>query len=399
MNSLPFKKIVFLLLVLVLSVKSGLSQSFELNDQPSRIGYFFPNDDSSVYTGMQSILLGNAPISYITMFPSYTSVKKRALALRDGEGADGYLLEGNIDLVFPIAMGRNQMKHWKQTTKLSFRYNPGIRMTLGSSNPIYPTNQKVGFMGEWIFWNSHVKKSIKKYDPYYYVNKDNWKATTTPLKMANLEVSVMHFSNGQPPGTVYSDSFGNFRNDYISGDFSTNYVNIKAVFSNLSGNNLFSMSLAGQRDMSFGGAFNFNDAQIKKYGQWRLQNSMQIRFKPKNTKSLKKWEDPVKGKVYRLPRNFIAYRIRLENEWILDNDLSEFQGSNKYRYSGHLFFEMNPLNYRAVGVIIHAFYGRDFFNIRYDDVVIGGGVGLSFTLSKYYPPRFDSKQILLGAIR
>jgi len=67
--------------------------------------------------------------------------------------------------------------------------------------------------------------------------------------------------------------------------------------------------------------------------------------------------------------------FRSELEYIL-GDLSKFDGSNKYRVGIHGYLTYVPSTTNEIGFIIHAFWGSDYLNIRFDDVVFIGEVGL-----------------------
>ncbi len=366
-------------------------------ESPLSIGYYAKNNDRSVYTGMQKILWGNHPISYIFLLPKYYGID-RTIPLRDGEGQNQYLLEGNIDLTFPVMQGRNQSSHWAQTNRLSFHYNPALRMTLDSSNPIYPTNQKVGVKWEWVFKNSHTKKSIIQNDPFFYSSKDDWQSTGQGFKMWNLELNIMHYSNGQPPGSNFVDSTnGTGRNDYLYGDFSTNYINAMLIRSSLNLDHLFSLGIGFQLDGGIGETFTYTDDQRAAYGYYRQVGFIQYRSSPKiygrTWKWLKKkrdfvvWNDFKNNSVYKV-KKLIEHRFRFEWEWILDQDLSNYNKTQNYRFSSHLYYQLNFIKARSMGLLLHFFAGRDYFNIRYDDPIYGGGViGFTFNLRKYTPPR------------
>lgn len=354
------------------------------NDEP-RIDYYEKNTDNSVYSGMHKILWGNHPISYVLLLPHYFGID-RAVPLGDGEGQNQYLIEGNIDLTYPILQGRNQSRHWNQSNKLSFHYNPALRMTRDSSSPIYPTNQKVGLKWEYIFSNNYTKKDILKNDPFFYASRDNWKSTSGSFKMWNLELNVMHYSNGQPPGSNITDSLtGITRNDYRNGDFSTNYVQALFIRSILNQDHLFSFGIGAQLDGGIGDTFAYTEDQEGAYGHWRLNGFVQYRSTPHAYGKAILWSDFRNQKIYKV-KKLIEHRFRLNYNFILD-DLSNYNKSQEYRVSAHFIYQLNFIKARSAGLVFHFYTGRDYFNIRYDDVIYGFGFGCSFNLMKYRPPR------------
>lgn len=121
------------------------------------------------------------------------------------------------------------------------------------------------------------------------------------------------------------------------------------------------------------GGLVFSPEQIEHYGKLRFEYQFDYYTGPVGKKQFYQRE----------------WHFRLKGEYIADNVdrfVPNIQNSNKkYRFSNHVFIEYRPLVSRSVGYMIHGFYGRDYLNIRYDDIVFIGMIGITFSMDKYYP--------------
>jgi|GEM_PF-852518 len=395
------KKILFVALNLWLTTTAYAQVRGRHSSDESRkdtiITIYDEGGDSTVYTAMKRILTGVQPISYVAPLP-YFKAQERIIPLRFGEGQNGYILEGWIDLAFTLLQGRAQMDHFSQTSRVSFRYAPAVRMTRDNSSNLIPTNQKVGFQIEKVLWDSYTRNFVvdKRGNRFEYANNNRWLRQDHSLHQIHAIFNALHYSNGQAQG-VYASPEDSIlgRNDYIKGDFSTNILNFSLVYSYYN-NYLLSASLGYQRDSHWGGPFTYLEEQRGRYGMNRIIGFLQYRSRP--TANLIKHSISVKD-IYH-DRNYRVkllweHRIRFDFEYILDN-LDRFNRSKEYRFSGHLFYELNPLRSRTAGFIVHLFYGRDYMNIRYDDIVFAAMAGVSFTLTKYRHPRFNPNRYVIG---
>lgn len=387
----------YLTLIYSLLVLKGFAQDTSSRGRnipnPVIITAFEDNRDGSVYTGMFEIYKGIQPISYISLFPDYRPIE-RPYPLLDGEGKNGYLLEGNIDQTFTLMQGRNQANDFFQRMRFAFRYAPAIRMTTDSSNPIYPSNQKVGFELSFAAWDNYRNKQefagakdLLRYDT-------TWIEKAEPFQVLHLILQANHFSNGQRPGAVRYNA--PLRNDYLKGDFSTNFISLMGIYSYYTRNHaLYSIGLGYRTDGELGDALAFNPAQNNRYGKQRILFLGQVRTSPKWTFFNKRfrWVDRRTDKAY-IVKGKLSHRFRLESELVLGN-MQRFERSKNYRLGAHLFYEMDFLRWRTANVVFHLYRGRDYYNIRYDDIVWGGGMGLSFSLMKYKPPRLKSHTFIV----
>ena len=394
------RKILICGLVLWLT-KSSIAQtqgkhSREEPKNDTLITIYDDDGDSTVYTAMKRILTAVHPISYVAPF-MYFKPQERPVPLRFGEGQNGYILEGWIDLDFTLLQGRSQMDHFSQTSRVAFRYAPAVRMTKDNSSNLLPTNQKVGIQIDKVLWDSYTRNffSDRRHNRFEYADSTRWLRENHPLHQLHATFNALHYSNGQPEG-VYASPEDSLigRNDYIKGDFSTNILNFSLVYSyyNIY---LLSASLGYQRDSHWGGPFQYIEEQRGRYGMDRLIGFFQYRSKPTGNPLRRSIvvKDIYHNRNYRV-KLLWEHRIRFDFEYILDN-LDRFNRSKNYRFSGHLFYEMNPLRSRTTGFIVHLFYGRDYMNIRYDDVIFTAMFGVSFSLKKYRHPRFNPNQYVI----
>jgi hypothetical protein len=67
--------------------------------------------------------------------------------------------------------------------------------------------------------------------------------------------------------------------------------------------------------------------------------------------------------------------LRTELEYIVD-DLSKWRSSNLQRWGAHAYLTYMPSVTNEVGLMAHGYYGRDYLNIRFDDVVFIGELGI-----------------------
>lgn len=331
--------------------------------------------DTTYYGEIQRAWKAMQGLSYAVVAPVGIPLGDRRLPLRDGEGVDGYLLEANFDFRFALMMGRPNAD-WSilRRMRLTFDYRNNLRMTLDDSKPIVPYSNDVGLGYEFAFRDSK--------SGWFWQDKDP--STRIPLKdqeklnFTTLSVQVHHYSNGQRSGFYYYNADSSqFRNDYLGGDFSTNFVKIQIAQSwgDNSNHSLINVILAYQKD--FGGvdtALSFSPEQDQAYGKNRLKATIDwySGVNTKNIKHLRQWH------------------IRGSLEYILDKDLSNFDANiigtdNKYRLSGDLYLEWRPLMNRTVGYMAHFYMGRDYLNIRYDDIIFMAQAGITLALDKYYP--------------
>lgn len=386
-----------LIVILYVILSQAAAQSPASHHRVPTITAFNLQADSTIYSALQQLVNAGQPVSYLG-FVAVTPIE-RPLPLRFGEGANGYILEGVTDLSFLLLEGRRGNKHWQQTSRLSFRYAPGVRMTRDNSSNVIPTNQKVGFVVDKVLWDNFTGAFFteSRGNTYDWERRSFFGERKT-LQTVSVSLVAMHYSNGQPTGTYASVSDSLIgRNDYIKGDFSTNVLQASLTYHRLSVyGNLLSVNVGYQDDGNWFGPFSYLEAQDKRYGYSRITGYAQWITRPhRNPFGHEVDVFGRDGRTYRIDPKW-EYRLRFEYEYIL-GDLSLFNRSQDYRFNWHLYLEGRPLRSRSLGYLIHVYRGRDYFNIRYDDVVWVFSGGISFTINRYLNPRFHPDKAILNA--
>ena len=355
----------------------------------------FDETPGNIYGGMQQIITANWPVSYVSpLLLRFTPLRKRNVDLQFGEGQKGYILEGVTDLQFLLGQGRPTSNHFWQTTRFTLHYAPAVRMTYDNSSNLLPTNQKIGLQFDKVLWDNYTKNSLFNNRSLALDNEkiDFWKREKDPLQIVYLTAFAMHYSNGQPEGVWYNNDPSFNRNDYLSGDFSTNMISVSATYARFY-KNLFSVNLGYQNDANWFGPFVYIREQNARYGHHRITGFAQWLSKPLRH-PLRATATVVgsDGNYYVVDKKW-EWKIRSEWEYILGN-LKNYPGK-KYRLNTHLFIEGMPLRSRAVGYIAHFYLGRDYFNIRYDDPIFSTMLGISLKLKKFRNPRFDPDDAII----
>lgn len=334
--------------------------------------------EKTIYFLLQESWIANKEASYVSLFPNTSTIGKRRIPLRQGEGvnSDFDLLEANLDLRFPLFLGKQKGSAFKRSQRITLDYNGNFRMTLDDSKPIVPSSHRVGFSWYVSLFNNYNGWISPKNDPQ---SETLISSKSKNFKFLNMLFRVHHYSNGQAPGFTYVPDSSNpifFRNSYLDGDFSTNYFYLEftgGVFGRDIGS-LHQMSIGYRRDIGTDDStFAYTVNQEKSYGRDRLLVKYDYR-----TKRLKKRYE---------------YHARIELTHILGN-LDNFipnldNDNNEYRTGIKGIIELAPKNHRSVGYFVSAYYGRDYLNIRYDDIVYSIQGGITVALDKFYIPKLQ----------
>jgi hypothetical protein len=323
---------------------------------PDSISVDQPNYSMDRYHDM---LRYHDPLMYIT-YPVIRPVMERSVPLREGEGKNGFWLEGQFGYRFVIFQGKYYSSPLIQRTRFTFDVNIVPRMARDNSSPLLPSNNKFGLGLDFLLSGLQELKD----------DKANLVWTTLQLH---------HYSNGQ------ADSFflntPEKRNNYRSGDFSTNYFSFLLNLSTSSQQkNIFTTGIGIQTELDLGGPLVRSKELYQYYGAHRALLNLQWTRKPnlitinRANRSMAE-KDSVKISVRR------QVMFKTELGYILGN-LSHFPGTKKYRISWHNYFTYMPSVNNEVGLILHTFLGRDYLNIRFDDIVFIGEVGLYVKFNK-----------------
>jgi len=329
----------------------------------------------TIYYLLQRSWVANQENSYLSIFPYTSSIGDRRIPLRQGEGvnSDLDLLEANLNLRFPLIFGREYGSGFRKRHRITLDYNGTFRMTLDDSKPLTPGNNKVGFSWHWSLYNNYTGWIGGKDE-----NDSNAQINSRPenLNFLNFLFTIHHYSNGQAPGFFYvPDPLdpSEFRNSYLDGDFSTNYIYLeftKGHYNKLKGS-LHQASLGYRHELgSETSTFAVSKEQENSYGL----NRFFLKYDYRTERFGKYFEYHVRGELEYILGNLDNFRANLLND------------TDKYRLGAKGLIEIAPKSHRAIGYFVSFYYGRDYLNIRYDDIVFSAQVGISLRLDKFYMP-------------
>lgn len=297
----------------------------------------------------------NDPMMYLA-FPVIKPILDRTVPLQDGEGKNGYWAEGHFGNRFVIYQGKYYTHPFFQRVRFTFDVSIVTRLTQDNSFPLLPNSNKFGFGLDFLL------SSVKN------LNESRGGLIWTTLQLH-------HYSNGQ------ADSFflntPEKRNNYKSGDFSTNYWRAMLnISSNSINKNFIIAGLGYQHEVDLGGPFKLSDELKYFYGDGRFLFHLHWIKKPM-LETINTINRGINDRtiVKREVRRHLGIRTELE---FLTGDLSLFEHSNKYRLGWHTWFNYMPSVTNEIGFMLHSFVGRDYLNIRFDDVVFIGEAGLYF---------------------
>ena len=357
-----------------------------------------------LYYTLQRNWVANHELGYISILPYVNSIGEYRVPLRVNEGIDGplSLIEAKVPVRFVVAQGRPSSKEIFRRMRITLDYMPNFRMHLDDSKPLSPSDQRVGVSWDYAFWDNN--RQLNQAEDTAQAYKSNIVAINRKvLQSLNFSFRFHHYSNGQSLGFYYVDTAsGERRNDYQSGDFSSNYFKFELTHSmnHLHSGRLFQSSLYYRQDWGTNSGLFFSPEQNLAYGRSRIEMVFDYRGK------VRYWGKRVSylqdGKRY-LVRKAFQNHWRLELTYIAD-DVSAFRpnlkdwqvGDSEYRTGIKAFYELTPLNHRNIGYMIMAYYGRDYLNIRYDNIVYSFQAGISFSLDKYFPSLFNTNATVIG---
>ena len=350
----------------------------------------YVTNDSSFYGEIQKSWKANERINYGSPFGYIVPLSDRRVLLREGEGVNNfYLLEANLDHRFTLNMGRPHAPPWRRRSRTTFDYRVNFRMTLDDSSPIVPYSNDVGLSVESAVWDSYGGNIFKDKLRFRQITYDSLKSLNRMKhRFVTTLIQLHHYSNGQEPGSKFTDSQSETRNDYRKGDFSTNFFRVRLTWSsvNLENHSLLSIGLGIRHDMgSSDGTFVFTPAQDSAYGKKRVE------FFSDWYSGILETYNPIRKRD-----NKWQLHTRIDGDLIYDRNLQNFDANlkndnGKYRLGLNLMAEIRPLSHRSIGYLFHFYTGRDFLNIRYDDIIWTLRFGLTFSLDKYYPSGWSPK--------
>ena len=337
------------------SVFFGLLLSLSLHAQryiwyPDSIIQDNPNYGMDKY---HDVLRYHNPLMYLA-YPVIEPVVKRRLPLEDGEGKDGYWLEGNFAYRFAIYKGKYYNYKFFQRMGPTLDVDLLVRLTKDYSSPLLPANNKLGLGLDYLLSNLEALKKEKAI-------------------LVWTTMQLHHYSNGQADSFFVEDQVQ--RNNYKSGDFSTNYFRIVVnIASTSQQRNIVSGGVGYQRQVDLGGPLASSKELEHYYGSDRALVNFQWTTKPMlKTFSLENRATTGRDTVQTEKRR--QFNIRSEFEYIF-RGVANFVGNSKIRPAWHTYLTYMPSVSNEVGFILHTYLGRDYLNIRFDDVVFVGEIGV-----------------------
>ena len=363
-----------LILLFFISISSFYSQESDAQKKEILMKIQKTNYKNSIFNLIHKSWIANDAISNISFLSATAPIKNRRIPLLEGEGKQSnlFLLEANLNLKFPLFFGRRDVgSSFRRLNKLTLDYSTNFRMTLDDSKPLTTPNNDAGISWHLNLWNNYSNWLWNSYyenlESKYIYKKDRI------FNFLNLILSSHHYSNGQSGESLIFENQGNMtgetRNNYLNGDFSTNYFYAELTYGYYSKKDfsLNQFSLAYRKDWGLGQTLSFNPTQDNSYGKKRIL--FKFDHRPSDLKKTK-------------------LHYRAEFSYIMDN-LENFKANlindnNKYRFSGKGIIEFTPKSHRSIGYFVSAYYGRDYLNIRYDDIIISVQWGLTLSLDKYF---------------
>jgi hypothetical protein len=165
------------------------------------------------------------------------------------------------------------------------------------------------------------------------------------------------------------------RNNYRSGDFSTNYYRVLLNIGRTDQQkSIVSGGVGYQREVDLGGVLEKSKALQNYYGDSRLLFSLQWAQKPKLVTGITRNRATQQRDTIKLEKRR-QVGIRTQLDYIL-GDVSNFPGENQQRLGWHTYLTYMPSLTNEVGFMLHTYVGRDYLNIRFDDVVFVGELGM-----------------------
>jgi hypothetical protein len=299
------------------------------------------------------VLRYHNPFMYLA-YPVIKPVVDRRLPLEDGEGKDGYWLEGNFAYRFTIYQGKYYNYSFFQRLRPTLDVDLLVRLTKDRSSPLLPSSNKIGLGLDFLLSSL---EGLKK-------EKANILWTT---------IQLHHYSNGQADSFFIDNPV--HRNNYKGGDFSTNYYKIMLNLSSTSQQkSIVSGGIGFQKQVDLGGPLASSKELDHYYGSERALFNFQVTTKPMLKAFNYQNRATIESDTIQIEkRRQVSFRTEVE---YLLKGVSGFVGENKRKIGWHNYLTYMPSVTNEVGFIVHTYLGRDYLNIRFDDVVFVGELGV-----------------------
>jgi hypothetical protein len=281
-------------------------------------------------------------------------IADRPVPLENGEGKNDYWLEGNFAYRFALFQGRYYTYPLFQRVRPTIDFELTSRLTRDKSNPLLPINNKFGVGVDFLLSSLHGLSKEK-----------------TTLLWTTFQLH--HYSNGQADSFYIEGPVQ--RNNYRSGDFSTNYWKGLLYISHTGQKNMVTGSIGYRQDINLGGPLTRTKELYNNYGEQRILASLQFINRP-NLTTITYFNRATTEEDIVIVQRQRQWLYRAEVEYIF-SELSKYMGDNKYRLGWHNYLTYLPSLTSEVGFILHTYIGRDYLNIRFDDIVFVGEAGLT----------------------
>ncbi len=313
-----------------------------------------PNSDSTVYAEFHNILKSNKPVQYI------------GTGLFSDNGSTQWLIfEGVVAPSYTIYRGRDAGKEWKKRALIAFVPAIRLRMFNEESFPVKPPN-------------------FNPYFNFYYLLSNLGQGIKKPNNFGYFQFQLAHLSNGQSGSFFEADSTTiNLEN----GNFSTNYYKIgltKAQYLPSSKNilldsALLSVSFLYRDDWSIDGSpLVIDEALFDRYALQRFNFIFELR-----TKNITHGRYKYNGSTY---HKQYSYLLRIDQEYRIGNVI-ESDGKDR-RYSLDIMVAVYPANWRTFGFMAKYYYGRDNYNIRFNQKISFFQFGFIVDFDKFKPRNY-----------
>jgi hypothetical protein len=300
----------------------------------------------------RAILRYHDPLMYVA-FPVIEPIASRPVPLVNGEGKNGYWLEGNFAYRFSLFQAKYYSYPLLQRLRPTIDFELTPRLSRDDSNPLLPINNKLGFGVDFLL--SSLRGLSKE------------RAT-----MVWTTFQLHHYSNGQAD-SFYIESPVK-RNNYRSGDFSTNYWKGLLHIGLAGRKHMVTASVGYRQDIDLGGPFTRTQELYDNYGEKRALASIQFINRTREVEATYLNRATTEEDIVKVHKQR-QWLYRSELEYILGS-LSNYNRNHEHRLGWHNYLTYLPSVHSEVGFMLHTYTGRDYLNIRFDDIVFVGEAGI-----------------------
>ncbi len=409
------------LFCLITSLLFGQNQNNRLIDQGS-VNF---NREVYLYQFLNNSMDLEKRISYVAPLNFFDRLEGTD-KLTDEEGGDGYVIEVHFPLKFPVLQRTvrnlpkdkyvNRLWHY---SRLYLDYAFHTRVTRSPSSPILPPTNRFGIRFDKVMTVNVVRKvrerkEREREDFNFYQLEERFISDEEKIRQEdtirvvkerfgafnNKRVEehriqegryhftfasfyLHHYSNGQDTGVFVSPGVN--RNNYLGGDFSTNFWRVSYSWHqhNRSRNHV-GLTLGYQKEIGNDDGFlSFRQEQENRYGRQRIVFIGQVLSRIPQTDFA----------LFEIGRYlFRSMRFRTEVQYILDSDdLVDYPHDKKYPFGIHFYADFHFRSIPSMGLMFHYYRGRDYLNIRYDDPITAWQIGLSLEIGRFTLNPFDEE--------